>query len=365
MSGPLVEVRGLTVSYRVGGRREVVAVDGVDLDVHRGRTVGLVGESGSGKSSLGSAILGQAPIRSGTVTFDGADITRAPAAERRRLSRRMQVVFQDPYGSLNPARTVGETVGEGLRYNLRLSAAASRERVAELLTEVGLPADSVDRFPSSFSGGQRQRIAIARALALGPDFIVCDEPVSALDLSVQAQVLNLLAGLKAERGLSYLFVSHDLSVVRYFSDEVAVMFSGRIVELGPADVVATRPVHPYTRALLAAEPVVDPEDQRRRRSARVSVTTPPAITGLRPGAGCPYAERCPHAVSVCVEETPQLELHATGHLVACHRHAELSSSPLPSPIAADPTSSGPTSSGPTGADPTSAGPMAAYPKAAR
>lgn len=334
----MVEVRGLTVAYRGRGRRDAVAVDSVDLDIPRGHTVGLVGESGSGKTSLGSAILGLTPVRSGSVTFDGVDITRLPAGDRRSLTRRMQVVFQDPYGSLNPSRSVGETVGEGLRYHLKLSAAETRERVGSLLAEVGLPPDAAVRFPGSFSGGQRQRIAIARALALGPDFIVCDEPVSALDLSVQAQVLNLLAALKAERGLSYLFVSHDLSVVRYFSDEVAVMFAGRIVELGPVEVVANRPVHPYTRALLAAEPVVDPADQRRRRSARRSSTPsqgPPASTLPSPGAataardrGCSYADRCPYAVAACRQESPRLIASVGAQLVACHRQDDLGGEPV-------------------------------------
>jgi len=261
----LLAVRGLSVGYR---RPRKTAVDTVALEIQRGQTVGLVGESGSGKTSLGAAILGLAPITSGTVEFDGEDITTAPAAVRRRLSRRMQVIFQDPYGSLNPTRTVGDTIGEGLRYGHNLPPATVRARVTKVLREVGLPESAADRYPARFSGGQRQRIAIARAIVGDPDFVVCDEPVSALDLSVQAQVLNLLAGLKASRGLSYLFISHDLSVVRYLSDEILVMYAGRIVERGPAARILSAPEHPYTRALLAAAPVPDPAVQAGNRAAR-------------------------------------------------------------------------------------------------
>jgi ABC-type oligopeptide transport system ATPase subunit len=265
MTAPLLSVRGLSVTYH---RSHRAAVDNVDLEIGPGQTVGLVGESGSGKSSLGSALLGLVPVTAGTVHFEGEDITAAPAAARRRLSERMQVIFQDPYGSMNPARTVGDTIGEGLRYARKLPRAVVRPRVADVLREVGLPESAADRYPARFSGGQRQRIAIARAIVGNPDFIVCDEPVSALDLSVQAQVLNLLARLKASRGLSYLFISHDLSVVRYLSDRIAVMHDGRIVEQGPAVDVLTAPQHSYTRALLAAAPVPDPQTQARNRAAR-------------------------------------------------------------------------------------------------
>jgi ABC-type oligopeptide transport system ATPase subunit len=266
MTAPLLTVQGLSVTYRRSGR--IVAVDNVDLEIGRGQTVGLVGESGSGKSSLGSALLGLSPVTSGTVRFDGEDITTAGPAARRRLSERMQVIFQDPYGSMNPARTIGDTIGEGLRYARKLPRATVRARVADVLREVGLPASAADRYPARFSGGQRQRIAIARAIVGNPDFVVCDEPVSALDLSVQAQVLNLLARLKASRGLSYLFISHDLSVVRYLSDRIAVMHNGRIVEQAAAATLLADPQDPYTRALLAAAPVPDPETQARNRAAR-------------------------------------------------------------------------------------------------
>ncbi|MEV6349187.1 ATP-binding cassette domain-containing protein [Actinoplanes sp. NPDC051851] len=266
----LLRVRDLEVCYRRPGRRSgpVTAVHGVDLTVHRGETVGVVGESGSGKSSIGAAVLGLIRPHAGLVEFDGRDITHCSRAERRELARRMQVVFQDPYGSMNPARTVGDTVTEALRYNLGLNRHEIRERLDRALDDVGLPPETAGRYPAQFSGGQRQRLAIARALVMEPEFIVCDEPTSALDLSVQAQVLNLLAGLQQSRGLSYLFISHDLAVVRHLSDRIVVLRAGRVVEHGPAETVAVEPSHPYTRALIAAAPVPDPEQQRLRRSAR-------------------------------------------------------------------------------------------------
>jgi len=266
---PVLRVEGLEVSYRRSGRRgEVRAVNGVDLAVRRGQTVGLVGESGSGKSSIGSAILGLTPVTGGRITFDGADITHAQGGQRRLLAQRMQVIFQDPFGSMNPARTIGETITEALRYNLRLGKGEITTRLNRALVDVGLPLTVADRYPTQFSGGQRQRIAIARALVMEPEFIVCDEPTSALDLSVQAQVLNLLVGLKETRGLSYLFISHDLSVVRYLSDEIVVLRGGEIVERGPAAQVAESPQHSYTQALLMAAPVPDPAEQKRRREER-------------------------------------------------------------------------------------------------
>jgi oligopeptide/dipeptide ABC transporter ATP-binding protein len=325
-TSPLVEARSVSVTYR-RGRRSFSAVSDVDLTVERGRTVGVVGESGSGKSSLGNALLGLVPVTSGSVTFDGADITRASARVRRELSRRMQVVFQDPYGSLNPARTIGDTLVEGLRFAQGLPAAEAASRVTDVLAEVGLDAAAARRFPGSFSGGQRQRIAIARAIIGNPEFVVCDEPVSALDLSVQAQVLNLLVRLKAERGLSYLFVSHDLGVVRYLSDDIVVMHAGRIVERGPATTVGTAPTHPYSRALIAAAPVPDPGQQRLNRLARRAAQHPGA--GGEAIAGCSFASRCAFATEVCRTVAPPLTPHATGHLVACHHHES-----LPEPVTA-------------------------------
>ena len=324
MTGPpLIEALGLTVTYASGRRDRHVAVAGVDLRIDRGQTVGLVGESGSGKSSFGAALLGLVPVTAGSVRFAGRDVTHASRRERRDLSRHLQVIFQDPYGSLNPARRIGDTLGEALRYNFARPAAEVDERVRRALAEVGLPESVLDRYPAHFSGGQRQRIAIARAVIADPAFIVCDEPVSALDLSVQAQVLNLLARLRAQRNLGYLFISHDISVVRYISDEIAVMYRGHIVEHGPAATVAGAPAHPYTRALLAAAPLPDPDAQRRARAARRALIEP-MPTDARPDAGgCVFATRCPHVTDLCRSEAPPLLLRDLAHRVACHRQDEL------------------------------------------
>ncbi|NEB03530.1 oligopeptide/dipeptide ABC transporter ATP-binding protein [Streptomyces sp. SID13726] len=322
----LLDVRDLSVSYRRPGRRSgaVHAVRGVDLTVRRGETVGLVGESGSGKSTIGSAILGLVPATGGGIEFDGADITHSTRADRRLLARRMQVVFQDPYGSMNPAHTVGDTLAEALRHNVGLPEVAIRERVLAALADVGLPTGAAHRYPAAFSGGQRQRIAIARALVMEPEFVVCDEAVSALDLSVQAQVLNLLARLKLSRGLSYLFVSHDLAVVRYLSDTIVVLYAGRVVERGPAARIAERPAHPYTRALLAAAPVPDPEIQRRRQAERRRTVAAVAPSG-RTEQGCDFAPRCPFAQDLCRTSRPELTDHEAV-AVACHRYDELKAS---------------------------------------
>lgn len=328
MSSSLVEVRSTSVNYR-RGRRPFVAVRDVDLTVGRGRTVGVVGESGSGKSSLGNAVLGLVPVASGSVVFDGEDITAASPARRRDLSRRMQVIFQDPYGSLNPARSVGDTLGEGLRFAHGVSNRDAMARVADVLTEVGLDPSAARRFPANFSGGQRQRIAIARAVIGDPEFIVCDEPVSALDLSVQAQVLNLLASLKTERGLSYLLISHDLGVVRYLSDDIVVMHAGRVVERGPAALVSTAPAHPYTRALVAAAPVPDPEEQRRNRVARLEAQR--VAPGIHASTGCSFAARCALATDLCRTAVPPLAAYDASHDVACHHH-DLLRTPTPAPM---------------------------------
>ncbi|MER6084948.1 ABC transporter ATP-binding protein [Streptomyces sp. NPDC001833] len=319
----LLQVRGLDVTYRRSRLRggDVNAVRGVDLTVGRGETVGLVGESGSGKSTIGSAVLGLVPATGGAIEFDATDITHATRADRRLLARRMQVVFQDPYGSMNPARTVGDTLAEALRYNLGLPPEEIQRRVLRALDDVGLPPGAAHRYPAAFSGGQRQRIAIARALVMEPDFIVCDEAVSALDLSVQAQVLNLLARLKQSRGLSYLFISHDLAVVRYLSDTIVVLYAGRVVERGPAALVADHPSHPYTRALLTAAPVPDPVAQRRRQTERRLATAATKASG-RVSAGCAFAPRCPFAQETCWSDQPELAEH-DGVAVACHRRDEI------------------------------------------
>jgi len=291
------------------------AVDGVTLKVRRGETMGLVGESGCGKSTLGRLFLRLIEPSFGRVIYDGEDITPVSQPNLRPLRRRMQIIFQDPYSSLNPRMTVREIVGEGIRvFDLAESKKEEEERIADLLQRVGLRPEHIDRYPHEFSGGQRQRIGIARALAVKPDFIVCDEPISALDVSIQAQIVNLLLELQESMGLSYLFISHDLKVVEHVSHRVAVMYLGRVVEQAPADSLYESPRHPYTRALLAAAPVPDPNKKRLRVLLEGDLPSP-----IDPPSGCSFHPRCPRAVSgKCDKDTPSLEDTETqGHRVAC------------------------------------------------
>ncbi|MGJ9372628.1 ATP-binding cassette domain-containing protein [Nesterenkonia sp. CF4.4] len=273
---PLLDISGLGVSFRLRGarRRTFQALRSIDLDVRSGETMGLVGESGSGKSTIGRAVLGMAPVASGKITFAGQDITRLGRAERRKLAADMQVVFQDPYSSLSPSLTIGDTLAEPLRAHGHTGREASR-RITDLLDLVQLPSDASRRLPREFSGGQRQRVAIARALALEPQFIVCDEPVSALDLRTQAAVLDLFLEVQQRLGVSYLFISHDLDVVRVMSHRIAVMHRGEIVERGQAEQVSTRPEHPYTQRLVLASPVADPVAQQERRARFEMLATTP------------------------------------------------------------------------------------------
>ncbi|TBW38976.1 ATP-binding cassette domain-containing protein [Siculibacillus lacustris] len=307
----MLSVEGLEVRYahRDGALR---AVDGVDLTVGRGETVGLVGESGCGKSTLGKAILRLVEPIGGRVAIDGVDVAGLKGDRLLAFRRRVQFVFQDPYASLNPRRTIGEILDGALAVHRLGDRPTRRHRVREILDRVGLPADAVDRLPHEFSGGQRQRIGIARALVLSPDLIVLDEPVSALDVSIQAQILNLLVDLKREFGLAYLFVSHDLSVVRYIADRVLVMYLGRIVECADHHVLFGEPRHPYTRALVDAVPLPDP---RRPRAAIVAGDIPSAA---RPPSGCRFHPRCPLAIGRCADEVPSMREIAPGHAVACH-----------------------------------------------
>lgn len=323
--GPnLLEVRDLTVTYG-RGRRSLQAVDGVSFDIGHGETVGLVGESGSGKSTIGRSVLGLVRVSGGVVRFRGEDITRAGRARRRALSRQLQVVFQDPYSSLNPARTVGQTLAEPLRVHERLSGADLHHRIAAALDAVGLSADAAERYPVSFSGGQRQRIAIARALMLSPSLVICDEPVSALDLSMQAQVINLLLELQERLQLSYLFISHDLALVRHLSHRILVLYRGRVMETGPADRVSAAPAHPYTQRLLAAAPLPDPVLQRRRRHERASEARAYQVEDHR---GCAFAGRCPHTLDRCRSERPVDVEVEQGGSVACHRYPEIAATPV-------------------------------------
>jgi peptide/nickel transport system ATP-binding protein len=327
----LLEVSDLSVRYRTRRRgREVTAVDRVSLAVGQHETVGLVGESGSGKTTLSRAVLGLTPSSGGTVRFESEDITRASRKRRRELSQHLQVVFQDPYGSLSPTRTIGQTLAEPLIAHRLAGPRQAREQVAVMLDRVGLPADAMRRFPSEFSGGQRQRVAIARALMPSPRLVICDEPVSALDLSVQAQVLNLLRGLQREYQLSYLFIAHNLAVVRHVSHRIVVLYHGQVMEQGPADAVYAAPGHPYTRALLAAEPQADPELQAARRAA---LSTGAAKAEAPPGAaagtetGCPFAARCPYVIPACLAARPPLRPAPGGTEVACIRAADIPALP--------------------------------------
>jgi peptide/nickel transport system ATP-binding protein len=327
---PLLEVSELVVEFKPRGwhREPFRAVDNVTFDIEAAETVALVGESGSGKSTIGRAVLGLVKARAGTVRYDGADIAHAPRRARRLLASDLQVIFQDPYSSLDPLRTVGQSVGEPLTARRRHSRATVREPVEKLLGGVGLPRGSSERYPGAFSGGQRQRIAIARALTVEPRVLVCDEPISALDLSTQAQVLNLLRDLQAGLSVAYLFIAHNLDVVRHLSHRVVVLYHGRIMEAGPASDVCEDPWHPYSRALWAASPVADPAQQAARRTRRASVVkATTTASSAAPKVGCPFTPRCPHAVEICHEVRP-LNSGIDRRAVACHLFDPTSGHPM-------------------------------------
>ncbi len=317
----LLSVQGLKKHFPIMKgvfRRQVGsvrAVDGVSFDIYRGETLGLVGESGSGKSTVGRVMLQLTPATEGTVTFDGHELTSLPASEVRELRPRMQMVFQDPHASLNPRMTVASIIGEPLKEHLSLSRSDRDLRIEELLSVVGLDPTHANRYPHEFSGGQRQRIGVARAIALNPDFIVCDEPIAALDVSIQAQVVNLLLKLQKDLDLTYLFISHDLSMVRHIADRVAVMYLGNIVELASVDDLFESPKHPYTQALRSAVPVPDPVVEASRVRVILEGDMP---SPANPPSGCPFNTRCPIAEPRCSEEEPEWREITGGHWVACH-----------------------------------------------
>ena len=321
---PLVQVRNLKMYFPIYTgllRRhtgDVKAVDGVSFDIPAGETLGLVGESGCGKSTCARAVLRLYEPTEGSITIDGHDITRAGREALRQLRPRMQMVFQDPQASLNPRMTVASIIGEPLVEHTQLGKAEQRERIYELLDQVGLNRNFANRYPHEFSGGQRQRIGIARALALNPKFIVCDEPIAALDVSIQAQVVNLLENLQQSHGLTYLFISHDLSMVRHIANRVAVMYLGRIVELADRDALYESPKHPYSQALLSAVPEPDPQTEATRQRIVLTGDVP---SPSNPPRGCAFSTRCQHVMPHCRERAPALTAIAPGRQVACHLYS--------------------------------------------
>ena len=313
---PLISIRDLKVYFDLGGNRVVKAVDGVSLDIYEGETLGLVGESGCGKSTLGRTVLRLTEPTSGQVFYRNRDLAHLSGKQLREERRHLQIIFQDPYASLNPRMTVGQIVGEPLETFRLARGREAEQRVQELLETVGLSKRFIKRYPHEFSGGQRQRIGIARALAVDPDFIVADEPISALDVSIQAQIMNLLERLRREKNLTYLFISHDLRAIRHVSDRVAVMYLGRIVELANAKTIYEEPLMPYTKALISAVPVPDPQIEATRQRIMLEGDVPSPIN---PPSGCPFHTRCPYAIDVCKEVVPQLVEIKPAHYAACVR----------------------------------------------
>ena len=303
-------IRGGTLNRVVN---YVQAVNGVSFTVRRGEVLGLVGESGSGKTTIGRLVLRLEEATAGKVIFDGTNILELPKKEMRRFRKRMQIIFQDPYASLNPREKVRTVIGHALALHSIGTPESRRERAAELVEQVGLSPDQLDRFPHEFSGGQRQRVGIARALAVNPDFLVADEPVSALDVSIQAQVINLLSDLKDQLDLTMLFIAHDLAVVEHICDRVAVMYLGKIMELAPSSSLYNNPNHPYTEALLSAVPVPEPGHQQKR-----TVLSGDIPSAINPPSGCVFRSRCPRAEAICATETPELKQIGPDHFSACH-----------------------------------------------
>jgi oligopeptide/dipeptide ABC transporter ATP-binding protein len=313
---PLLQIKNLKKYYKVAGR-QLKAVNDVSLDIYPGETIGLVGESGCGKSTAGKTIIRLHEPTSGEVLFNGENVFKLKGRSLNKLKKDMQIIFQDPYSSLNPRMTVEDLIGEPLDLHNIVKGKARRERIIELLELVGLKAEHINRFPHEFSGGQRQRIGIARALALNPKFIVCDEPISALDVSIQAQVVNLLKDLQDKMNLTYLFIAHDLSMVKYISDRILVMYLGNMVELTDSDSLYQEPLHPYTKALLSAVPIPDPFVKRERIVLEGEVPSP-----IDPPSGCVFRTRCQYATEICASTIPEWREVKKGHFTACHLYNE-------------------------------------------
>ena len=314
---PLLEVKHLKKYFHVGKNQILKAVDDVSLEIYKGETLGLVGESGCGKSTFGRTVIQLYEPTEGSVLYDGRKIDSSlPAADRHGFTRKVQMIFQDPYASLNPRMKVIDIVGEGIDAHGILSGQERRKKVMELLETVGLSEEHANRFPHEFSGGQRQRVGIARALAVDPEFVICDEPISALDVSIQAQVINLLKELQEKRGLTYLFIAHDLSMVKHISDRIGVMYLGAMVELTDSETLFEDPVHPYTQALLSAIPIPDPDVEKSRSRIMLEGSLPNPVNLKE---GCRFSSRCPYAEELCREKTPDMKEVRPGHFAACHK----------------------------------------------
>jgi len=311
----LIEVKNLKKYFEVGKDATLKAVDDVSFKIFKGETLGLVGESGCGKTTCGRTVMGLYGATDGEILFDGDDISKYDKKQKKEFTRRAQIIFQDPYASLNPRMTVGDIIGEGIDIHNLHKGNERQARIYELLQLVGLNKEHASRFPHEFSGGQRQRIGIARALAIEPDFIVCDEPISALDVSIQAQVVNLLIKLQNELGLTYLFIAHDLSMVKHISDRVGVMYLGTMVELASSKDLYDKPLHPYTQALLSAIPIPDPDATKKKARIPLEGEVPSPIN---PKPGCRFAPRCRYAKPICSEKTPEFREIEPNHFAACH-----------------------------------------------
>ena len=318
MSNKLIEVKDLCKYFSVGKKGTLKAVDNVNLYINKGETLGLVGESGCGKTTCGRTILRLYEATSGQVFFEGKDVSRLKGKDLLDFKKRAQIIFQDPYSSLDPRMTIGEIISEGMEVHTDLNGKERDGKVVELLRSVGMKEEFANRFAHELSGGQRQRVGIARALAVDPDFIVCDEPISALDVSIQAQVVNLLIKLQRERGLTYLFISHDLSMVRHISDRVGVMYLGSLVELTESKEIFEHPIHPYTKSLMSAIPIADPDADGSKNRVEIKGEVPSPINAPN---GCKFRTRCPYATEKCAQEVPALKEVKEGHFVACH-HCE-------------------------------------------